>query len=229
MPDREVPDPGAPVTLAVWGIVVAAGRGERYGSPKQFAALGDARVVDRAVARSASVCDAVVVVLPPGIDWDGVPVAAAVVGGATRSDSVRAALAAIPDEAEIVIVHDAARPLASKALFDSVVDAVRGGADAAVPAIAVSDTVKRVEDGRVVATLVRDDLVAVQTPQAFRASALRAAHARGGDATDDAALVETAGGAVVLVAGERWNLKITDPDDLRVVRALDETEHEVTP
>jgi 2-C-methyl-D-erythritol 4-phosphate cytidylyltransferase len=226
MPDREASEPVSP---EVWGIVVAAGRGERYGSPKQFAALGDARVVDRAVARTAAVCDAVIVVLPPGIDWDGAPVAAAVVGGATRSSSVRSALAAIPGDAEIVIVHDAARPLASEALFDAVVDAVRAGADAAVPAIAVSDTVKQVADGRVVATLVRDDLVAVQTPQAFRASALRAAHEGSGDATDDAALVESAGGAVVLVAGERWNLKITDPDDLRVVRALDETEHGVTP
>src|SRR5207253_1205874 len=100
-------------------------------------------------------------------------------GGATRSESVRNGLAAVPDDVEVIVVHDAARPLASAALFDAVIDAVRGGADGAVPGISVVDTVKRVKDGRVVETLDRTTLVAVQTPQAFRAAALRAAHAGG--------------------------------------------------
>jgi 2-C-methyl-D-erythritol 4-phosphate cytidylyltransferase len=141
-------------------------------------------------------------------------VAAAVPGGPSRSESVRAGLAAVPPEAEIIVVHDAARPLAPAALFQAVVDAVRAGADAAVPALPVVDTLKQVDGGRVVATVDRDGLVAVQTPQAFRAAALRAAHAAGGVASDDAALVEAAGGSVVVVPGDPSNLKLTTPEDL---------------
>jgi 2-C-methyl-D-erythritol 4-phosphate cytidylyltransferase len=201
-------------------IVVAAGGGLRFGSPKQFVDLAGVRVVDRAVAVARDACDAVVVVLPAGRRWDGAPVDAAVAGGVTRADSVRAGLAALPAATEIAVVHDAARPLASAGLFDAVVDAVRRGADAAVPGVPVPDTVKRVEGEHVVETLARDGLVAVQTPQAFRVDALRAAHAAGGHATDDAALVESAGGTVVVVPGEARNVKLTTEDDLTVVRAL---------
>jgi 2-C-methyl-D-erythritol 4-phosphate cytidylyltransferase len=193
---------------------VAAGAGSRFGSPKQFAQLAGRRVVDWSVGTARSACDAVVVVLPAGGVWDGPPVAATVAGGATRSESVRAGLSAIPASAEIVVVHDAARPLASGALFDAVVAAIRAGADGAVPALPVADTLKRVEGERVVATVERSGVVAVQTPQAFRAEALRAAHAAGDGATDDAALVEAAGGKVVVVPGDPLNLKITTPHDL---------------
>lgn len=140
--------------------------------------------------------------------------AAAVAGGATRSDSVRAGLAKVPAEAAIVVVHDAARPLAAGSLFAAVIDAVRAGADGAVPGLPVPDTLKRVDRDRVVATVDRDGLVAVQTPQAFRAAVLRAAHSAGGDATDDAALVEAAGGTVVVVPGDPANVKVTTPEDL---------------
>jgi 2-C-methyl-D-erythritol 4-phosphate cytidylyltransferase len=204
----------------VWGIVVAGGQGTRFGTLKQFERLGVARVVDRAVLRTAAACDSVVVVIPRGAQWDGMPVAAAVAGGARRSDSVRAGLAAVPDDADIVVVHDAVRPLAAPALFDAVIAAVGAGFDAAVPALPVPDTLKRVEGDRVVETVVRDDLVAVQTPQAFRAAALRAAHGAGGDATDDAALVEAAGGSTVVVPGDPRNLKVTTTDDLVVAAAL---------
>jgi 2-C-methyl-D-erythritol 4-phosphate cytidylyltransferase len=129
-------------------------------------------------------------------------------------------LHAVPDAAEIVVVHDAARPLASATLFGRVVEAVRAGADAAVPALAVSDTIKRVEGDVVVETLDRAVLVGVQTPQAFRASVLREAHASGAEATDDAAVVEAIGGKVVTVEGERRNVKLTTPEDLLVARAL---------
>ncbi len=194
--------------------MVAAGAGTRFGSRKQFATLAGRRVVDWSVGTARTACEAVVVVLPPGEPWDGPPVAAAVVGGPTRSDSVRAGLAAVPAEAEIILVHDAARPLASHALFTAVIDAVRAGADGAVPALPVPDTVKRVVDGRVVATVDREGLVAVQTPQAFRADVLRGALAGGAQATDEAALVEAAGGKVVVVPGDPLNLKITTPHDL---------------
>ncbi|HEX2023621.1 MAG TPA: 2-C-methyl-D-erythritol 4-phosphate cytidylyltransferase, partial [Acidimicrobiales bacterium] len=122
--------------------------------------------------------------------------------------------AAVPEDVEIVVVHDAARPLASPALFAAVVAAVGGGADGAVPGVALPDTVKRVREGNVVATVDRAELVAVQTPQAFLAPALRRAHATGGEATDDAALVEAVGGRVTVVAGEPGNVKLTALEDL---------------
>ena len=158
-------------------------------------------------------CDAVVVVLPDG-DAVGRPTASMRPSSAVRPGRSRCApgLRAVPDDVDVIVVHDAARPLASRALFAAVIAAVRDGADAAVPGVAVADTLKRVDGARVVATVDRDDLVAVQTPQAFRASALRAAHASGDDASDDAALVEAAGGRVVVVAGDPANLKITTPD-----------------
>jgi 2-C-methyl-D-erythritol 4-phosphate cytidylyltransferase len=206
--------------VSVWGIVVAGGRGSRFGAAKQFARLGGVTVLDRSIATTARSCDHVVVALPPESGWQPTPPVRAVAGGETRAASVRAALAAVAGDAEIVVVHDAARPLASRLLFASVIDAVRAGADAAIPALAVSDTVKRVHDDRVVETVPREGLVVVQTPQAFRADALRRAHASGADGTDDAMLVEQVGGVVRIVAGEARNLKITVPDDLEIAAGL---------
>lgn len=204
----------------MWAIVVAAGGGTRFGGAKQFARLGGVSVLDRAVATATSVCDGVVVVLAPGADWPNPRSVPAVTGGATRSASVRAGLAAVPDDAEVVVVHDAARPLASADLYGRVIAAVRDGADAAVPALPIVDTVKRVAGERVVETVPRDGLVVVQTPQAFRASVLRAAHTGSAEGTDDAAVVEEAGGAVVVVDGEPRNMKLTVAADLDVAAAL---------
>jgi len=204
----------------VWAVIVAAGWGERFGGPKQFSDLGGARLVDHAVATASQACDAVVLVVPDATQWQGAEVAALTTGGASRGESVRAGLAAVPVSAEIVVVHDAARPLATAELFASVIGAVRDGADGAVPGLAVSDTLKRVDDVRVTATVDRVGLVAVQTPQAFAAGILRAAHASGADATDDAALVEAIGGSVVVVPGDPRNLKVTGPADLMIAAAL---------
>jgi 2-C-methyl-D-erythritol 4-phosphate cytidylyltransferase len=206
--------------MRTWAIVVAAGDGARFGGAKQFVRLGGVSVIERAVGVAREACDGVVVVLPSDAEWTASEDVQLVVGGATRSDSVRAGLAAVPQDVEIVIVHDAARPLASRQLFDLVIAAVAAGADGAVPALSVSDTVKRVLDDRVVETVSRAGLVAVQTPQAFRADALRAAHRADAIDTDDAALVETNGGTVVVVEGERRNLKLTVADDLELARAL---------
>jgi 2-C-methyl-D-erythritol 4-phosphate cytidylyltransferase len=203
-----------------FAIVVAAGVGTRFGAAKQFVRLGSTTVLDRAVAVARDACDGVVVVLPAGARWPSPEGVRTVTGGATRSDSVRAGLASVPDSADVVVVHDAARPLASLRLYRSVIAAVAAGADAAVPALPIADTVKRVTGERVVETVPRAGLVVAQTPQAFRASSLRAAHARAADDTDDAALVEAAGGVVVVVAGERRNFKLTLPDDLELARAL---------
>ena len=141
------------------------------------------------------------------------PGAAVVAGGDTRSASVRAGLAAIAPDTDIVVVHDAARPLASPELFELVIDAVRAGADAAVPALPVADTLKRVDGDRVVETV---DRTRWSRCRHRRRSALGAAreHERGDDATDDAALVEAAGGTVVIVAGDPRNLKVTTVADL---------------
>lgn len=206
--------------VSVWVVVVAAGSGARFGAPKQIARLGDTRVVDHAVDTARAVADGVILVQPAGADWTVAGVTR-VVGGATRSASVRAGLAAVPADAEIVVVHDAARPLASRELYARVVGAVRAGADGAVPGVPIADTVKRVDrTGRVVATIPRDELVAAQTPQAFRAVTLRAAHAAEPEGTDDAAVVEAAGGRVVVVEGEAANFKITETRDLARAEAV---------
>ena len=201
--------------MSIWAIVVAAGRGSRFGGAKQFEELEGRRVVDWALVASRSVADGVVLVVPADHVEDGASVAdVVVIGGATRSASVRAGLAAVPEDVDVVVVHDAARPFAAPALFEAVVAAVEAGADGAVPGVPLADTVKRVVGSEVVATLDRDGLVAVQTPQAFAAAALRRAHADGREATDDAALVEAAGGRVVIVPGDPSNTKITLRTDL---------------
>jgi 2-C-methyl-D-erythritol 4-phosphate cytidylyltransferase len=198
------------LSQTTWAIVVAGGRGERYGRPKQHERINGKRVLDWSGDDARAACDGVVVVLPPGEGGDAE-------GGATRSESVRNGLAAVPADADVIVVHDAARPAAGVALFHAVIDAVRAGADAAIPGVPVTDTIRHVDGG----TLDRSALVAVQTPQAFRADALRAAHAGGAEATDDAALVEQAGGRVVVVPGHAANRKLTTPDDLAALeRAL---------
>jgi 2-C-methyl-D-erythritol 4-phosphate cytidylyltransferase len=213
------PAPSSSPTEAssVWVVVVAAGSGSRFGGAKQYAPLAGRRVLDWSIDAARSVADGVVLVVPPdAADEDEPAVDAIVPGGATRSESVRAGLAAVPAEADVVLVHDAARPLASHSLFRSVVDAVLAGADAAVPATAVVDTVTDLHG----VPVDRDGLRAVQTPQGFRAAALRAVHAGRPEATDDASLVVAGGGRLRPVQGERWNLKITEPDDLAVAAAL---------
>lgn len=200
---------------AVWVIVVAAGGGARFGGAKQYEPLGDRRVVDWSLATAAEAGDGVVAVVADGAP-DEPAADITVIGGATRSASVRAGLAAVPPTAEIVVVHDAARPAASVELYAAVIGAVRRGADAAVPGVALTDTIRRRGGGLV----DRDTLVAVQTPQAFAADRLRAVHADEPEATDDASLIDASGGTVVLVEGEAHNRKITTPDDLLVAAAL---------
>ena len=208
-------------TEIVWTIVVAGGSATRFGRPKQYELLDDRRMIDHSVGVARAAGFGVVVVVPAA----DVPVESGVfdfvvAGGDTRSASVRAGLAVVPNEATIVCVHDGARPFASADLYRRVIAAVHGGADAAVPGIAVTDTIKVIDDhGVVVQTPPRDSLVAVQTPQAFRADVLRAAHAAGGDGTDDAALVERFGRRVQVVLGEVDNRKVTHPADLDWARA----------
>lgn len=212
--------------MDAWAVIVAGGTGSRFGSPKQFADLAGRPVLDWSLETARKACAGVVLVLPAGPtaqtaqavqEWD---VDATVTGGASRSESVRAGLAAVPESAAVIAVHDAARPLARLELWQAVIDAVRAGADAAIPAVPLSDTVKRVGSDGHLQTLDRSSLVATQTPQAFRAESLRAAHRGAPEATDDASLVEALGGRVELIATGSGNIKITEPHDLVVAAAL---------
>lgn len=206
---------------SVWTIVCAGGAGHRFGADtaKQYVELGERRLIDHAVAHAAEVSDFVVVGAPAAdvdeLRWSFASTTIKVIaGGVLRSDTVRCALDVIPPHADVVVVHDAARPLAPPSLFRAVIAAVEDGADAAIPGLAVPDTVKRVEGDYAVETLNRAELVLVQTPQAFRGEVLRAAHVGEPDATDDAALVERAGGKVLVVPGHPAANKITTRDDL---------------
>ena len=168
----------------MWSVVVAGGSGQRFGTLKQFALLAERPVVEWAVAACRVSSSGVVLVVPPGAVGSGqLDFGADVVveGGATRTGSVCRGVAAVPETAEVIVVHDAARPLASADLFRAVIAAVTpGGAGGAVPGVPVSDTIKVVDGSQsVTATLDRAALVAVQTPQAFDAALLRRAHAHG--------------------------------------------------
>ncbi len=209
-------------------VILAAGAGRRLGAdvPKAFLSIGDRPMlaVAAAAASASPAVRALVVAAPEGFEEaalgcvEGLPVACTVVtGGATRQASVQAALAALGDDAAIVVIHDAARPFAPPDLFTSVVHAVEEGADGAIPVLPVMDTVKRIRDSEVVGTVDREELGLAQTPQAFRVEALREAHAGaladGTAVTDDAMLLERAG-RVVAVAGDPMNLKVTTMLDL---------------
>lgn len=215
-------------------IVLAAGSGERLGAdlPKAFVPLGSRPLLVHAIdaLRASPRIGTIIVAVPDGwasrasalLGTD--PRCVVVTGGATRRDSVRVALDAVPSGTEAVVCHDAARPLAPPSLIAATLDAL-ADADGAIPGLPVVDTVKRVEDGFVVRTEPRDGLVAVQTPQAFRLEALRAAHDRlagaaGADVTDDAMAIEAAGGRVRVIPGDPRAFKITDADDLARAEAL---------
>ena len=203
---------------SVWTVIVAAGSGTRFGGAKQYLELAGSRVVDRSVTVAAQVSDGVVVVVPGGdveAESPRLAASAVVAGGSSRADSVRNGLAAVPRDADIICVHDAARPLAGPDVYERVIDEVRSGAAGTVPVVPVTDTIRRVDGG----VVDRNTLQAVQTPQAFRADLLRAAHAGADDATDDAGLVEAAGHVVVAVEGHPRNIKITHPDDLAAAEA----------
>jgi 2-C-methyl-D-erythritol 4-phosphate cytidylyltransferase len=219
--------------VSVWAVLAAAGRGERLGSdrPKAFARLGGRPLLAESLERleESGWIDAIVIAAPP--EWEepsilvaeeiaATKVSSAVTGGETRSESVRLALDEVPEDAAVVLVHDAARPLLPEEVIERVLAPLSEGWDGVVPAVPLADTVKRVDGDRVVETLSRDDLVAVQTPQAFLADTLR--RAVSGDvssATDCASLVEAQGGRVKVVEGDPRLVKVTDAGDLALVES----------
>ncbi len=214
---------------AAAAIVLAAGAGRRLGAdePKAFLSIGGRPIlaVAAAAAAASGAVDELIVTVPDGFEArarscvEGLGIPCTVIpGGDSRQASVRAALGAIGAGIELVAVHDAARPFAPPALFVSVLEAVDDEADGAIPVLPVADTVKRVLDGLVVTTVPREELALAQTPQAFRADALRAAHDRaaatGLEVTDDAQALEAAGCVVRAIPGDPMNVKITTMLDL---------------
>lgn len=219
--------------MSVWALLVAAGAGERLREerPKAFVRLGELPLLAEPLRRldESGWIDAIVVAVPAGWEEPAIllaeelsatKVVAAVTGGATRAESVRAALAEVPEDALVVLVHDAARPLVDDAVIERLLAPLSEGWDGVVPGLPLADTVKTVEGDRVTGTLDRGGLVAVQTPQAFLAGKLREAYA--GDlagATDCSALVEARGGRVTWVEGDPRLLKVTTRADLDQVAA----------
>jgi 2-C-methyl-D-erythritol 4-phosphate cytidylyltransferase len=219
--------------LSVWAILAAAGRGERLGGnrPKAFANLRGRPLLAESLERleASDWVDAIVIAAPAGWEEPSIlvaeelgcaKVASCVAGGQTRAESVRAGVDEVPGDAAAVLVHDAARPLLPDDVIERVLTALNDGWDGAVPVLPLADTIKRVDGPRVVETLVRGELVAAQTPQAFVASVLREAVA--GDlagATDCSSLVEARGGRVAAVPGDQRLLKVTSPEDLGLIEA----------
>jgi len=221
--------------LAVWAVLAAAGRGERLGGgkrPKAFAKLGERPLLAESLERleASDWIDAIVIVAPPGWEEPSIlvaeelactKVAACATGGETRAESVRAGVTEVAAEADVIVVHDAARPVLPEEVIERVLRALNEGWDGAVPGLPLADTVKRVHGGQVVETLPREELVAVQTPQAFVAPVLRDALAGElAGATDCAALVEARGGRVTVVPGDQRLLKVTDQADLELVSSF---------
>lgn len=218
---------------ATWALIAAAGSGERLGidRPKAFASLGGRPLLAESLDRldRCELVDAIVVAAPPGWEEPAIllaeelaasKVVACVTGGATRAESVAAALFEVPIGALVVLVHDAARPLVTDAVVERLVRPLSEGFDGAVPALPVADTLKRVHDGAVLETVERDSLVTAQTPQAFLAPALRRAFSGDfSEATDCASLVERSGGRVAVVDGDPRLVKITTPADLALVES----------
>jgi 2-C-methyl-D-erythritol 4-phosphate cytidylyltransferase len=221
--------------VSVWAILAAAGSGERLGAdrPKAFVRLGDRPLLGESLERldASEWIDAIVVAAPPGWEEPAIllaeevgcgKVSAAVTGGATRAESVRAGMREVPENAAAVIVHDAARPLLVDEVIERVLTALNEGWDGAIPGLPVADTVKRVEADQVVETVERAALRTVQTPQAFVAQTLRRALQPSGSEpqggwTDCSAAVEARGGRVKVVPGDPRLVKVTDPSDLERV------------
>jgi 2-C-methyl-D-erythritol 4-phosphate cytidylyltransferase len=216
--------------MSVWAVIVAAGRGERLGldRPKAFAKLNGRPLLAESLERleASEWVDSIVVAAPP--DWEEPvillaeelgcgKVVAAVAGGETRAASVRAGLVEVPDDAAVVLVHDAARPVLAEEVIERVLTTLTEGWDGVVPSLPIPDTVKRIDGDQVVETVDRDALVISQTPQAFVWPALRDAAAGAEDATDCSALLEARGGRIKVVLGDPRLVKITDRADLELV------------
>ncbi len=206
----------------VWTIVVAAGESKRFGEDKQKLKIGNKTVLESSVSSAASVGSVVIVAQAGRVKEieqffsTTQSVKSVVPGGQTRTASVFSGLSQVPSEVEIVLVHDGARPLATKELFKSVVEEIENGSKAVVPVVEVNDSLRNIAGN----ALDRSEVVAVQTPQGFNASVLRTAYLNEEEFTDDASKVENQGVKVEIIKGDPNNLKITHPIDLLVARQI---------
>lgn len=194
-------------------IVVAAGTGLRFGGLKQLEFIDNRRVIDISLDTASKCVDFVVCVVTPDADFGVLAADVIATGGSSRSESVRRGLSAVPEDYELVVVHDAVRPMASAEIYRAILAKLASGSKAVVPVVGVVDTIKRIEGDKVISTLDRSELVSTQTPQGFWRSVLAQAHASGLDATDDAYLVELLGIPVDVISGEVTNFKITTKED----------------
>jgi 2-C-methyl-D-erythritol 4-phosphate cytidylyltransferase len=224
--------------VSTWAVIVAAGSGDRLAAdrPKAFARLGDRPLLAESLERldRSEWVDGIVVACPEGWEEPAIllaeevgasKVAQAVTGGASRAESVRLGVDEVPPDAVALLVHDAARPLVPDEVIERVLEPLGDGWEGVVPALAVADTIKRMERNQVSETLEREGLVAAQTPQAFAADVLRAALAGDlSEATDCASLVEARGGRVKVVEGDVRLVKVTSQADLAFVEHLLEQE-----
>jgi len=211
----------APSRAVVAAVILAGGLGTRFGQPKYSLILRGRRVVDMAVDLVRPLCRDVVVVLPAGHDWHGDPVSGVATGGATRTESLRAAIPLLRPDVDIVVTHDCVRPLASADQVEAVIAAVLAGADAAIPAWQSPDTLKRLREDGSIEHLGREGILVAQSPSAYRRTTLIKVFETLDDVPLDESIgVEMIGGRVVPVTGDRWSQHLVDERDLRMFERL---------
>lgn len=220
MADRRTqPDTLAETVVAA--IVLAAGLGTRFGQPKYSVTLRGQRIVDRAIDLVRPICRDVVVVLPAGHSWEGEPVSGVATGGATRMESLRAAMPLLEPDVEVVVTHDCVRPLASAEQVEAVIAAVLAGADAAIAAWRSPDTLKRLREDGTIKHLGREGILVAQSPSACRRTTLmRVFETLEVVPIEETVGIELVGGRVVPVVGDRWSQHLVDERDLRMFERL---------
>lgn len=217
--ERTSPDTHTRTVVAA--IILAGGKGTRFGQPKYTVTLRGRRLVDMAVDLVRPLCRDVVVVLPAGHSWDGDPVSGVATGGATRTESLRAAIPLLRPDVEVVVTHDCVRPLASVGQVEAAIAAVIAGADAAIPAWQSPDTLKRLRQDGSIEHLGREGILVAQSPSAYRRTTLEKVFETLEDVPLDETIgVELIGGRVVPVAGDRWSQHLVDERDLRMFERL---------
>ena len=219
--DYERTSPDGPSETVVAAVVLAGGQGTRFGQPKYSLTLRGRRLVDLAVELVRPHCRDIVVVLPAGHDWHGDPVSGVATGGATRTESLRAAMPLLRPDVEIVVTHDCVRPLASVDQVKAVIAAVIDGADAAIPAWQSPDTLKRLRQDGSIEHLGREGILVAQSPSAYcRSTLVKVFETLEDVPLDETIGVEMIGGRVVPVTGDRWSQHLVDERDLRMFELL---------
>jgi 2-C-methyl-D-erythritol 4-phosphate cytidylyltransferase len=205
----------------VAAVVLAGGHGNRFGSPKYPVVLGGSRLIDRAVDLVRPYCRDIVLVLPPGHEWDGGAVSGVVSGGSTRTESLRRAMPLLARDVDVVVTHDCVRPLASGQQVRDAIDAVVAGADAAIPGWESPDAIKRLHPDGTVEDLGREKILVCHSPSAYRRSTLVRMFDELDDIPGDETFgVELIGGRVVAVAGDRWSQHVVDTRDIEMLQRL---------